>query len=175
MSQQRLTSPRGQRGAALMVVLMLLLVMTLLALASLRATQLSERMSGGLFDRGLAFQAAEAALREAEGKVNAATVFPTNGNCEAATGLCPAPVATAGVDPRWLASTTVWKTGTAVGGLAVTPQYIIEPMGSAPNWPGCDREMPRHPSCLSPRFRITARVSAEGRAEVMLQSNYTMP
>lgn len=175
MSRPSPVSPRAQHGAALMVVLMLLLVMTLLALASLRATQLSERMSGGLFDRGLAFQAAEAALREAEGSVNAATVFPTSGNCEATTGLCPAPVASAGVDPRWLAASTVWKTGTAVGGLAVTPQYIIEPMGRAPNWPGCDREIPRHPSCLSPRFRITARVQQDARASVMLQSNYTMP
>lgn len=65
---------RQQRGAALVIVLLLLLVMTLLGLASLRATLLEERMTGALFDRSLAFQAAEAALREGEAFVNAQAV-----------------------------------------------------------------------------------------------------
>lgn len=171
-----LSAPRAaQRGAALMTVLLLLLVMTLLALASLRATSLSERMSGGLYDRGLAFQAAEAALREAEELIRADTGgFPSSGNCSAASGRCPPPVATA--TPRWENASTNWRNASvALGPLAMSPQFIIEPMGSAPNWPGCDREMPRHPSCLSPRFRITARARETGRAEVLLQSNFTMP
>lgn len=58
--------PGAQRGAALIIVLLLLLVMTLLGLASLRATLLEERMTGALFDRSLSFQTAEAALREGE-------------------------------------------------------------------------------------------------------------
>lgn len=55
-----------ERGAALIIVLLLLLVMTLLGLASLRSTLLEERMTGAMFDRSLAFQVAESALREGE-------------------------------------------------------------------------------------------------------------
>jgi len=63
-----------QSGAALIIVLLLLLVMTLLGLASLRATLLEERMSGALFDRSLAFQSAEYAMREAESFINVEAV-----------------------------------------------------------------------------------------------------
>jgi len=63
-----------QSGAALVIVLLLLLVMTLLGLASLRATLLEERMSGALFDRSLAFQSAEYAMREAESFINVEAV-----------------------------------------------------------------------------------------------------
>ena len=59
-------SPRRQRGVALLVVLMLLLIMTLLGLASLRGSIMEERMSANLFDRSLMFQAAESALRQGE-------------------------------------------------------------------------------------------------------------
>ena len=55
-------SPVRQRGASLVVVLILLLVMTLLGLAVLRGTLLEERMSANLLDRSQNFQAAEAAL-----------------------------------------------------------------------------------------------------------------
>ena len=59
--------PRAQQtGVALMVVLILLVLMTLLALVSLRGTLMQERMSSSQYDRSLAFQSAEAALREGE-------------------------------------------------------------------------------------------------------------
>src|SRR5690606_30502218 len=71
--------PSRQRGASLVVVLILLLVMTLLGLAVLRGTLLEERMSANMFDRSLAFQQAESALREAEGAVRDAVLAGGNG------------------------------------------------------------------------------------------------
>lgn len=56
----------GQRGAALVVGLIFLLVMTLIGVAAMRSTGLQERMAGNLRDRSLAFQAGEAALRAGE-------------------------------------------------------------------------------------------------------------
>ena len=47
-----------QRGAVLVTVLVLLMVMTLLGLVGIRTTLLEERMSASLYDRSLAFQAA---------------------------------------------------------------------------------------------------------------------
>lgn len=57
---------RRQSGAVLVVSLILLLVVTLLAVGSMRSTTLEERMAGNAGDRNLAFQATESAVREAE-------------------------------------------------------------------------------------------------------------
>ena len=46
--------------------MVLLLLMTAISLTSLKAIKTDERLAGNLQDRYLAFQAAEAALREAE-------------------------------------------------------------------------------------------------------------
>jgi len=59
------TAP-GQRGSVLLISLVVLLVLTLLGLSGMRSTVLEEKMAGNMRDSELAFQAAEAALREAE-------------------------------------------------------------------------------------------------------------
>ncbi|WP_024869838.1 pilus assembly PilX family protein [Pseudoxanthomonas suwonensis] len=79
MKAPYMTFPRRQRGASLIIVLILLLVMTLLGLAVLRGTLLEERMSANMYDRSLAFQQAESALREAEEEVRKAVVANGNG------------------------------------------------------------------------------------------------
>ncbi|KXJ32826.1 MULTISPECIES: pilus assembly PilX family protein [unclassified Pseudomonas] len=58
--------PGQQNGAVLIVTLIMLLLMTLLAIGSMRGTVLQERMAGNLRDENLAFQAAEMAQRDAE-------------------------------------------------------------------------------------------------------------
>jgi type IV pilus assembly protein PilX len=172
-----LRSPRKQRGVALLVVLMLLLIMTLLGLASLRGSIMEERMSANLFDRGLMFQAAEAALRQ--GEDFAATTKPAQYDAACTNGLCTAPSTTADVTlvNRWLLPNPPYKAASTVssGTLTVTPGYFIEFMGSAPNWPGCDRENPIQAGCLGPRYRVTARATAAGRSQVILQSSFTSP
>ncbi len=68
MSMNKLSSrlASGQRGATLVLALILLLVLTLLGLASMQNTQLQERMAGNFADRNNAFQLAELAARTAE-------------------------------------------------------------------------------------------------------------
>lgn len=73
-----------QRGAVLVVSLLLLLVMTLLGLGASQSTRLQERMAGNQRDQELALQAAEAAMRYAESKVSAEQV--TVNRCEGAGG-----------------------------------------------------------------------------------------
>lgn len=55
-----------QGGAVLAVSLIMLLVVTLIAVASMQGTMLEEKMAGNSLDRNLAFQATESAVREAE-------------------------------------------------------------------------------------------------------------
>lgn len=172
-----MSPPRRQRGVALLVVLMLLLVMTLLGLASLRGTLLEERMSASVFDRGLMFQAAEAALRQGEAKAAASKKSDYTDTCTG--GLCgiPNPTNADQYVDRWLTATPPYVNGSEVDsdGLKVTPEYFVEYMGDAPNWPGCDRERPIQAGCLGPRYRITARARVANRSEVLLQTSYTSP
>lgn len=57
---------RRQSGTVLLVSLIVLLVMTLLGVASMRGATLEERMAGNWRDQNIALQAAEAALRAGE-------------------------------------------------------------------------------------------------------------
>lgn len=66
MKQQLIPASRQQRGAVLIVSLLLLLVVTILALGASQSTRLQERMAGSQRNFDLAFQSAEAGLRAGE-------------------------------------------------------------------------------------------------------------
>ena len=55
-----------QRGVALFISLVLLLVLTIIGVSSVQTTSLEVRMTGNEHNAMLAFQAAESALRDAE-------------------------------------------------------------------------------------------------------------
>ena len=173
----RSTRRRGQRGISLVVSLILLVVATLVALGSMRSVVMQTRMSGSTHDRSLAFQAAEAALREAETRATTAVAasFPASG-ATCSNGFCPQPAL--GATPRWEDSTfTGWRTATtaAVPADAPVPEAIVEDKGDAPNWMGCEFEIPRQPNCVTRRYQISARSTADGRASVLVQSQFAAP
>lgn len=167
-----------QRGAATLVtVMILLLVVAVIGLASLRGTLLEERMSANVRDRGLAFQAAEAALREGELLAATKPALPSSG---CAKGLCAKPDPKAA--PVW-ESAAVWKnapeTVVTLGGQTVKPKYVIELLANnVPPRSSCTTKKVIGESGCSgteSRYRITALSGANGRAEVMLQSIYSVP
>lgn len=57
---------KPQAGAVLFVSLIMLLVLTVIGVTAMQTTTLEEKMAGNLRDQTMAFQAAEAALREGE-------------------------------------------------------------------------------------------------------------
>lgn len=63
-----------QKGFALIVSMLILLVLTILVVNAVRNTTMNERMAGNYMDRTRAMQAAEQALRQAE------TLLVTNGD-----------------------------------------------------------------------------------------------
>lgn len=84
-SMPRQLSMKQQRGAVLVVSLLLLLVMTVLALGASQTTRLQERMSANMRDRDLALEAGEAGLRNGERIIDSLTVAPspcTSGRCQ---------------------------------------------------------------------------------------------
>jgi type IV pilus assembly protein PilX len=175
-----------QRGAILFIALILLLVMTMLILASVRGTVMQERMASNLYDRSLAFQAAEAALREAERWVLENTPKPAMGTCGG--GNCGRQAA--GATPVWTVEANWTNAHTAndghdhqiqIGDLPVPPQFIVELL--ADNMPevnlcettAVDPDAPCYGGPEGLRYRITARSGKEGRAVVVLQSVYAVP
>ena len=67
------TTDAPQEGFVLIVGLVILGLLTMLALSSMRDTTMQEKMAGASRDSGLAFQAAESALRDAANCISRTT------------------------------------------------------------------------------------------------------
>lgn len=176
--------PRGaQRGVALIVALVLLLVVTVIGLASMRGTSLQERMSANMYDRSLAFQRAEAALRDAEAAITANWQIAALGgeDCSGAVECTNAGLAAfeeGGALWTDVSAARVVNADRSPG----TPQYLIQFMGSgvAPDTLGLDdnADFANYGSTYPPAnvafYRVTARSSdpedSEERSIVVLQS-----
>lgn len=66
-----------ERGAVLITGLVMLVVLTILGLQAMRNSSLEEQMAGNMRSENIAFQAAEAGLREAEAWLLSRTSQPT--------------------------------------------------------------------------------------------------
>lgn len=69
MRKHYMKFPSRQRGAVLVVSLLMLLVMTILGVAAMQMTRFEERMAGNSRDINIAFQGAEAGLRDGEQRI----------------------------------------------------------------------------------------------------------
>ena len=63
-----------QRGAALLVALVMLLISTIVGLAAIRSATQQTKLSTNMYDRSLAYQAAEEALQAAERAIQGASL-----------------------------------------------------------------------------------------------------
>jgi len=76
----RSTTQALQRGSALIVSLVMLLLLTLIGVAGMKDTLLQEKMVGNVRDREIALQAAESALRAAETSLGLPTALNITNN-----------------------------------------------------------------------------------------------
>jgi len=170
------TTPRkNEQGAALIVSLIILVIMTMLGLAAIRGVTQQERMAGNSQSRSVSFQAAEKAMRDIEQTIEATTprITQAAGTCAVVSTLMTCGAPTASATPRWRDSGfTDWTDGTAVGtgSLAITPKYFLEYLGNTYSCNPNDVSAPAN--CF--RYRVTVRVGGgtSGRAQAMLQSIY---
>jgi type IV pilus assembly protein PilX len=187
-----------QRGMALVISLVLLVVVTLVGLAGMRGTILQERMAGGAYDRETAFQAAEAALmlgaRDFISNRQAwlDKIDDNSSALDCSGRSCPS-------NPSGEISNALWasvSTGTTESDFTAIdtnnpPQYVVQTMGNCSSTgagggftgttdqneggPG-GSQLNNQGTC----YRITARaldptaaINAE-RAQVLLQATYRM-
>ena len=123
-----------QRGVALVIALLLLVVITLVGFSAVRSTIVQQKLSSNLYDREVAFQNAEAAMRAAADLV-ASNPGLIARNCQAGGVVCLAdPFTDPSFQPSWVhtiqpgTSPGQYTAGPAAAG---QPQFIIESLG---NW-----------------------------------------
>ncbi|HTS24156.1 MAG TPA: PilX N-terminal domain-containing pilus assembly protein [Casimicrobiaceae bacterium] len=176
----------GQGGMSLFPSMMFLLVLAMLGVAALNSTLLQEKMAGNTRDTNVAFQAAEAALRDAESDVALNITPGTVFSASCSTGLCTPPSTWASptsqdisklVDWTDTGSRRVYGSQTGVAALpdvAAQPLYVIEKLSGLPVGPGGSAGIGINaPPSGGAAYRLT--VLATGvRAEthVILQSTF---
>jgi len=170
---------RTQRGTALIIAMLFLVILGMLGVTTMTATTLEERMAGNTRDRDIAMQAAEAALRDAErdltntlaatGRVVTLAMFSAGCN----GGLCTEGVAIfTNIDDTAKSAyfTQFANPPQALQGTAQQPRYIIELLTTMPP------QVPAPPVGQQIRnFRITAKgFGRNANTIVMLQTVFQL-
>lgn len=163
----------AQRGTALVMTLVFLVLLTMLGITAINTSTLEEKMAGNTKDQNLSFQAAETALRAAETWVESTTAA-TSLAANNANGLYdPSTTVTEWWDSiDWSLSTGLViypgvpgtpASGT-LGDVRTRPKYIIEKVSTEALVPTGTRVT----------VRITARGTGASDSTVsMVQSNYS--
>ncbi len=102
------SSYKKQQGAALVVGLIMLALMTIIGLTAVQSSVVENRIATNMYDKQISFEAAEAALRDAEAWLNEHTEHP---------------------EPKLDGSSNVWPKGELTkkkdaGGVVIANQYI---------------------------------------------------
>lgn len=191
--RQCLRPARRQRGLSLITTLLFMVAALMLGVSVLSVNVMQEKVIGNTKDRDLAFQAAEAALRDGEEdlvrKLPAGSVFtPT-----CAAGLClpparlavPQSVPVYSDDAFWANPGQVRLYGAYTGAAPFPgvhaegqPRYVIEQLGYVGTASGERSEVLGSDPGQRPAvaYRITARgTGAREETLVVLQSIYTKP
>jgi type IV pilus assembly protein PilX len=148
---------KQQSGAVLIVSLLMLVLLTLIGLTAIQAGTVNERIAGNARSLDLAFQAAEAALREAEDRLDNPAVPATDGSV---TGWYHWSLAPA---PAWKTPATWDSNGNidyALGSdegwaVARAPEFAIEELPPMPDLGGSlDGSAPVSEDVM---YRVSAR------------------
>lgn len=166
---------QSQQGAALIVSLIILLVLTIIGVQSMESSVMEERMAGNYRDKRMAFEAAEAALKAGEAFLSLQTSIPVANNT-GSNGIYTFGSAS-------IRSYSFWSNvanQNSLTGLAEGPKYVIEERGEltgsvsgANTVAEIGAISKQSASDKKYGYRITARgVGGSANAVVMLQADY---
>ncbi|HYW04020.1 MAG TPA: PilX N-terminal domain-containing pilus assembly protein [Gammaproteobacteria bacterium] len=166
------TTPRGQRqrGVALIITMVVLLVLMVLGVMASDTSTLQYRMTEHSQGHEQAFEGAEAALAAARANLLLGSLCPTFG------GSGCYPENPPGNTPRW--QTIDWSSSTAT--LAYTgtllrdpPRYFVEKLPPSPA-PGQNLSRPTYGNVPPVQFfQVTAEGTSDGTpGQVILQSDF---
>jgi len=178
-----------QRGIAIVPAMLFLLTVAILGLGALSWTVMEERMVGNAKDRNLAFQAAEAGLRDAESDIFQNITLASLFSSSCTNGLCTTP--STWPTPTSADISTLVDFGNAgltrhygqyttgpvpIPLVAAQPIYVIEKLSTIP--PGAGRSVAlgtAPPNAGGTAYRITVLgTGARAETKVFLQSTYVV-
>jgi type IV pilus assembly protein PilX len=176
--QREFRSGERQRGAILVVSLILLLIMTILALTVSQTSRMQERMAGNARDSDLSFQAAEAGLRSAEKFLWDQTAQPIACGTPPCTVYQKDALSTTNLTVQdnawWIANAKEYGVaGTPeVTGVKSDPRYVIEELGFTPFSLTVGKGVPGGRTF----YRNTARgVGGTAAAQTVVETTFTRP
>jgi len=166
---------QNQKGIVLLVTLVIMLIVTLLVLSSVQNTDAQILMSRNVRDGRVAFQAAEAGLRDAESLLSTETslaAYQANGDGKYIAR-------DAGLVDRWTEDAT-WQGSNSLAvaytDSAESPRYIVEFVGtvvSEEDWLNMDNVGSGGGAGRTQMFRVTALGTGKtASAKSMIQSTY---
>ena len=175
LAHSRFASGIRQRGAVLVTAMLLLLVLTIIGVTVMQMSRMQERMAGNSRDVNLAFQAAEAGLRNAEQFIE---------DLEGAPVACAPPavceVRLEGSMPGNIGlKNDAWWTANGQGfgvaslqSLHEPPRTVVEQLGFVRTDGGVvEGDVPDGRDF----YQVTSRsTGGSGLADVVLQSTYTV-
>jgi type IV pilus assembly protein PilX len=161
-----------QKGAVLVVSIVILLILTFIAVSTLQTTPLAQKIAYNWRDATISLQTADTALREAESYVDglANTNGFTNANGLYTAGNAPDPLASG----TWTGSASISSSQSLTN--VITPRYYIEVLGTYGNG-GVSLNIYNYGQDPNGGdvtiFRIVARATGtSGNAETIVQSFY---
>lgn len=172
-----------QRGTALVTSLLLLLVLTVIGVTAMQVTRMQERMAGNTRDLNMAFQGAEAAVRNGEDMI-AAQPFPPD-TCSALPCEFWAANASAVSHPETRDFVTWWKPNTdeyeasgdhlnptrELTDLSDDPRFVVEYVTDVPD--ALSKGEGDGPPSARHFYQVTAMSpGATKQAVTVLQSTY---
>ncbi|MCB1624283.1 MAG: hypothetical protein KDI32_06825 [Pseudomonadales bacterium] len=182
MSSLTNTTPatrRTQHGAILVTSLLLLLVLTIIGITAMQMTQMQERMAGSTRDVNLAFQGAEAALRDGEALIRRQIARPigcVTAPCDFwSDGILPDPSQRG--DPWWNVNALELEpdgdrttTTQDMPELNADPRFIVESLPVVSDTLTVGHEAP----AVKDVYRVTGRsTGGSGNARTVLESTFT--
>jgi type IV pilus assembly protein PilX len=180
------SGPAREKGISLFPAMMFLLVLAVLGIGTLGSTMMQEKMVGSTKDANLAFQMAEAGLRDAEtdilNNITSATVF----SAACANGLCTPPSTWSPPTSTDISKSINWSNpglirtyGAYTGApalplVAAQPVYVIEQLSKLAAGAGSSTGLGiAPPPSAGTVYRITVLATgARPETQVMLQSTY---
>lgn len=175
----------AQRGAALVISMLILIVLTIIGVSAMQSTTIEERMARNMRDKAVAFQAGELALTAGENWIDTQLTRPIP------VGTCAAPPCDVwdvddinpGVAPWWqnkLHDQAFWQaqarsfTG-PVSGVENAPRFVVEEQVFARD----NLTIGTGPITGKTYYRVTSRgatgaptAGATDRAQVVIQSTF---
>jgi len=167
----------NQQGSVLIISLVIMLVLTILGVSGMKTSLLEEKMAGNLRDSQLAFQAAEATLKQAEQYIDQNIVSISRFDNDGSDGLYDKSIERPWETISWDSTNSIEYTNFDTSySITTPPRFIVQHLVSQANNVD-DLNLDNYGQGTGAgrveMFLITARATgSSGNSVVMLQSTY---